>query len=217
MYNRKAIRQLAGWRATLLDYQDIGVLLLLTVQGAQHCGRKGTHAAPQERKITGVSLLGYGCLLHVLDANCWGCPNASLRTAIALPTWCSEQMVSIVTGSIGLLVAAIIICHDAQDTLHAQHGLGWIIVALCFALLGFSPEIIDHIAQQFGVAYPPVLALTLGHCSTGHQDTADGHRALAYRSAQPTPDTAHGHARSGLKETRRDPYLTLSNQRSDIF
>lgn len=28
-YNRNAIRQLAGWRATLLDYQDIGVLLLL--------------------------------------------------------------------------------------------------------------------------------------------------------------------------------------------
>jgi len=48
-----------------------------------------------------------------------------------------------------------------RDTLHAQHGLGWIIVALCFALLGFSPEIIDHIAKQFGVAYPPVLALIL--------------------------------------------------------
>jgi hypothetical protein len=28
-YNRKAIRELASWRATLLDYQDIGVLLLL--------------------------------------------------------------------------------------------------------------------------------------------------------------------------------------------
>ena len=70
-------------------------------------------------------------------------------------------MISIVTGSIGLLVAAIIIFMMRRDTLHAQHGLGWIIVALCFALLGFSPEIIDHIAKQFGVAYPPVLALTL--------------------------------------------------------
>ena len=28
-YNRKAIDELAGWQATLLDYQDIGVLLLL--------------------------------------------------------------------------------------------------------------------------------------------------------------------------------------------
>lgn len=29
VYNRVAIRELASWRATLLDYQDIGVLLLL--------------------------------------------------------------------------------------------------------------------------------------------------------------------------------------------
>ena len=33
VYNRKAIRELASWRATLLDYQDIGVLLLLQRQG----------------------------------------------------------------------------------------------------------------------------------------------------------------------------------------
>ena len=71
-------------------------------------------------------------------------------------------MVSIVTGIIGLLVAAVIIVLMRKDNLHAQHGLGWIIVALGFALLGFSPEIIDHVATRFGVAYPPVLALTLG-------------------------------------------------------
>ena len=70
-------------------------------------------------------------------------------------------MVSIVTGTIGLLVAAIIIFMMRRDALHAQHGLGWIIVALCFARLGFSPDIIDHVAQLFGVTYPPVLALTL--------------------------------------------------------
>ena len=33
VYNRKAMRQLASWRATLLDYQDIGVLLLLQSKG----------------------------------------------------------------------------------------------------------------------------------------------------------------------------------------
>ena len=70
-------------------------------------------------------------------------------------------MISIITGSIGLIVAGTIIVMMRRDTLHAQHGLGWIIVALCFALLGFSPEIIDNIAKQFGVAYPPVLALIL--------------------------------------------------------
>ena len=71
-------------------------------------------------------------------------------------------MVSIITGTIGLLVAAIIIILMRRDSLHAQHGLGWIIVALCFALLGFSPGIIDNVATRFGVAYPPILALTLG-------------------------------------------------------
>ncbi len=33
VYNRKAIRVLASWQATLLDYQDIGVLLLLQSKG----------------------------------------------------------------------------------------------------------------------------------------------------------------------------------------
>ena len=33
VYDRKAIRELASWRATLLDYQDIGVLLLLQSKG----------------------------------------------------------------------------------------------------------------------------------------------------------------------------------------
>ena len=32
-YNHSAIRELASWRATLLDYQDIGVLLLLQSKG----------------------------------------------------------------------------------------------------------------------------------------------------------------------------------------
>ncbi|MFT6286142.1 MAG: glycosyltransferase involved in cell wall biosynthesis [Alcanivorax sp.] len=33
VYNVRAIRELASWRATLLDYQDIGVLLLLQSKG----------------------------------------------------------------------------------------------------------------------------------------------------------------------------------------
>ncbi|MEP4485945.1 MAG: DUF2304 domain-containing protein [Halioglobus sp.] len=71
-------------------------------------------------------------------------------------------MISIVTGIIGLLVAIVIIVLMRKDSLHAQHGLGWIIVALGFALLGFSPEIVDAVAKYLGIAYPPVLALTLG-------------------------------------------------------
>lgn len=35
VYNSKAIRELASWRATLLDYQDVGVLLLLQSKGIE--------------------------------------------------------------------------------------------------------------------------------------------------------------------------------------
>jgi hypothetical protein len=71
-------------------------------------------------------------------------------------------MVPIVTGTIGLLVAGMIILLMRKDRLHVSHGLGWIIVAAGFALLGFAPGIIDQVAIYFGVSYPPVLALTLG-------------------------------------------------------
>lgn len=33
VYNARAIRELASWRATLLDYQDVGVLMLLQSKG----------------------------------------------------------------------------------------------------------------------------------------------------------------------------------------
>jgi hypothetical protein len=71
-------------------------------------------------------------------------------------------MISIVTGTIGLLVAAMIILLMRKDRLHVTHGMGWIVVAAGFALLGFAPGIIDQVAIYFGVSYPPVLALTLG-------------------------------------------------------
>lgn len=71
-------------------------------------------------------------------------------------------MVDIVTGSIGLLVAALILLLMRQDRLHVTHGMGWIVVASGSALLGFAPGIIDQIASYLGVSYPPVLALSLG-------------------------------------------------------
>lgn len=71
-------------------------------------------------------------------------------------------MISITTGSIGLLVASLIIILMRKDRLHVSHGLSWITVAVGFALLGFSPGLVDRVALYFGVAYPPILALTLG-------------------------------------------------------
>ena len=71
-------------------------------------------------------------------------------------------MVSLVTGAIGVVVAALIIWLIRKDRLHVNHGMGWVVVALVFALLGFSPGVIDQLAQFLGIGYPPVLALTLG-------------------------------------------------------
>jgi len=70
-------------------------------------------------------------------------------------------MVSLVTGTIGLIIAGLILFLIRKDRLHAHHGLGWIVIALGFALLGFSPGIIDRLAALLGIGYPPVLALTL--------------------------------------------------------
>lgn len=70
-------------------------------------------------------------------------------------------MVSLITSVIGLLVAGLIVLLIRKDRLHVTHGMGWIIVATGFALLGFAPRIMDQMANYLGVEYPPVLALTL--------------------------------------------------------
>jgi hypothetical protein len=71
-------------------------------------------------------------------------------------------MLSTITGVIGLTVASIILVLIRKDRLHVRHGVGWVIVAFCFALLGFSPGVIDHVAETIGIGYPPVLGLTIG-------------------------------------------------------
>ena len=50
VYNRQAIRQLASWRASLLDYQDVGVLLLLQAQGLRIMDVKVAMQARQNGK-----------------------------------------------------------------------------------------------------------------------------------------------------------------------
>ncbi len=71
-------------------------------------------------------------------------------------------MVSLVTGSIGIVIAVLIIGLIRKDRLHVHHGLGWMLVALIFAMLGVFPGIIDQLAHVLGIGYPPILAMTLG-------------------------------------------------------
>ncbi|MEM1190966.1 MAG: DUF2304 domain-containing protein [Pseudomonadota bacterium] len=70
-------------------------------------------------------------------------------------------MVSLITGAIGLGAAALIVWLVRKDRLHVNHGFGWIVAAACFSLLGFAPGLFDEVAVRLGVAYPPVLGLTL--------------------------------------------------------
>lgn len=70
-------------------------------------------------------------------------------------------MISLVTGTIGLVVCVLIILLIRRDQLHVHHGLGWIVVAVGFAVVGLFPGIIDYLARKLGIAYPPVLGLTV--------------------------------------------------------
>lgn len=70
-------------------------------------------------------------------------------------------MVSLVTGSIGLIAAFTIVMLIRRDHLHARFGLWWLAVALAFVVLGIYPRGIDRLAAALGIANGPDLALTL--------------------------------------------------------
>ena len=71
-------------------------------------------------------------------------------------------MLSVVTGVIGIVAALTIIFLIRRDHLHVRYGLWWIAVAAAFVVLGVYPQAIDWLAGHLGIAYGPVLALTLG-------------------------------------------------------
>lgn len=71
-------------------------------------------------------------------------------------------MVLLVTGIIGIATAITIVVLIRRDHLHVRYGLWWMAAAAVFALLGLFPAIVDRVAHALGIAYPPVLALTLG-------------------------------------------------------
>ena len=70
-------------------------------------------------------------------------------------------MVALITGIIGIATAITIVILIRKDHLHVRYGLWWTGAAIAFALLGLFPAFFDNIARYIGVAYPPILALTL--------------------------------------------------------
>ncbi len=71
-------------------------------------------------------------------------------------------MVAVITGIIGIVTAISIVILIRKDHLNVRYGLWWMTAAIMFALLGLFPAIFDGIAKYLGVAYPPILALTIG-------------------------------------------------------
>jgi len=71
-------------------------------------------------------------------------------------------MITLITSIIGILTALGIMILIRKDRLHVRYGLGWVLVAITFSLLGLFPKVFDQLATYLGVAYPPVLALMLG-------------------------------------------------------
>ena len=71
-------------------------------------------------------------------------------------------MVALITGIIGIITAITIVILIRKDHLHVRYGLWWVGVAVMFALLGLFPAIFDSFAKYLGIAYPPILAFTVG-------------------------------------------------------
>lgn len=71
-------------------------------------------------------------------------------------------MTEVFTGLTGLLVAGVIIYLVRRDQIHVRHGVGWLVVAGIFVLLGFAPSLLDQIALWLDVSYPPTVALVVG-------------------------------------------------------
>lgn len=71
------------------------------------------------------------------------------------------NMVALITGLIGIATAITIVVLIRRDHLHVRYGLWWTGAAIAFACLGLFPALFDNFARYLGIAYPPILALTL--------------------------------------------------------
>ena len=63
---------------------------------------------------------------------------------------------------IGLILAGTILWLIRRDHLHTRHAAWWLSIAFMIVILGIFPPIIDVIALQLGVNYPPTLIFVLG-------------------------------------------------------
>jgi len=67
----------------------------------------------------------------------------------------------LLTSFIGLIIAGLIFWLIRRDHLHIKYSLWWLIIAVGTVILGFFPQIVDRIADQVGISYPPILAVVV--------------------------------------------------------
>ena len=70
-------------------------------------------------------------------------------------------MITAVTTIFGLLVASLLLMLVRRDHLHISHGVGWSVAIALSALLGFAPSIFDALASAIGIAYAPILGVSI--------------------------------------------------------
>lgn len=68
----------------------------------------------------------------------------------------------ITSAVLGFAFAGMIFWLVKRDHLHGRIALWWLSIAFVFAVLGLSPKLIDAVALQAGVNYPPILVVILG-------------------------------------------------------
>ena len=67
---------------------------------------------------------------------------------------------------IGVFIAAAIFYLVRKDRMHIRYAFWWTSVAVASLALGAFPPIVDWVADKLGVAYPPVLLLTVAVAMT---------------------------------------------------
>lgn len=71
----------------------------------------------------------------------------------------SYQLISM---SIGITIAAVILFMLRRDHIHGSHAVWWLLTAVGVVLLGLFPWLSDRLGRLLGVGYPPILAVLLG-------------------------------------------------------
>lgn len=63
--------------------------------------------------------------------------------------------------AIGILLAAAILYLVRKDHLHGPYAYWWLTVAIVAVVLGIFPSLIDQLAKEAGITYPPTLAIVV--------------------------------------------------------